>query len=168
MLVGSLPLPVVTSTPPIGRVRGIYLAAAGGRPMRAVPEAQAVAGQGLLGDRYQVGTGEWSFDRRLRSDVTLIAAEALAEAEREHGLRLGPGESRRNVVTEGLDLDALIGLRFCIGAVELLGERVCAPCRYLDRVTGQAATTALAEQGGLRAAVLNGGLLRVGDPITAR
>jgi hypothetical protein len=159
-------LPAVSAIQQVGRVLAIYLADAGGEPMSPVPEAEAIAGEGLRGDRYQLGTGEWSYDR-LRSDVTLVAAEALAEAGREQGLRLGPGESRRNIVTQGVDLDALIGRAFRLGEVQLLGERVCAPCRYLDRLTGQPAQEALSGRGGLRAAVLSGGRLRVGDPVTA-
>ena len=67
-----------------------------------------------------------------------------------------------------MDLDALVGHRFRVGEVELRGERPCEPCRYLDRVTGQPAKAALRGRGGLRATVLTGGRLRVGDLVVAR
>jgi MOSC domain-containing protein YiiM len=151
----------------MGYVVGVYLGESGGLPMRSVESAVAVRGQGLLGDRYQTGTGEWSYDPRLYDDVTLIAVEALAAAGAEYGVRLEAGLSRRNLETSGVDLDALVGRLFRIGEVELRGERPCEPCRYLDRVTGQAAKEALRGRGGLRATVITGGRLRVGDLVAA-
>ncbi len=97
----------------MGRVVGVYLAGAGGLAMRSVQAAVAVASQGLLGDRYQAGTGA------------------------EHGVHLQGGAARRNVETCGVDLQALVGRQFQIGEVVLYGNRPCEPCRYLDRVTGQ-------------------------------
>ncbi len=128
----------------MGRVVGVYLAAAGGLAMRSVQAAVAVAGQGLVGDRYQTGTGQWCYDRRLYDDVTLIAAEALDAAGAEHGVHLQAGEARRNLETCGVDLQALVGRTFQIGEVVLRGNRACEPCRYLDRVTGQPGKAALA------------------------
>lgn len=150
----------------MGRVAGIYLAGAAGEPMHSVAAAVALAGRGLEGDRYCNDTGHWSFDRRLVEDVTLIAVEALAEAEAEHGVRLADGASRRNLETLDVDLDALIGRTFRIGDVLLRGDRPCDPCRYLDGLTGQPAKAALSGRGGLRATVLRGGSLRVGDEVT--
>jgi MOSC domain-containing protein YiiM len=152
----------------MGYVVGVYLGESGGLPMRSVESAVAVPGQGLLGDRYQTGTGEWSYDPRLYDDVTLIAVEALAAAGAEYGVRLEAGLARRNLETSGVDLDALVGRFFSVGEVELRGERPCEPCRYLDRVTGQAAKEALRGRGGLRATVITGGRLRVGDLVDAR
>ncbi len=149
----------------MGRVVGVYLAEAGGLAMRPVQAAVAVAGQGLVGDRYQTGTGQWCYHRRLYDDVTLIAVEALDAARSEHGVRLQAGGSRRNVETCGVDLQALVGRTFQIGEVVLQGNRPCEPCRYLDRVTGQPAKAALAGRGGLRATVVVGGALRVGDRV---
>ncbi len=151
----------------MGLVVGVYLAEAGGVAMRSVQSAVAVAGQGLVGDRYQTGTGQWCYDRRLYDDVTLIATEALAAAGAEHGVRLQGGAARRNVETCGVDLQALVGRTFQIGEVVLRGNRACEPCRYLDRVTGQPAKAALNGRGGLRATVVTGGQLGVGDSVLA-
>lgn len=140
----------------------IFLCAeAAGRP-RAVDSAWAVPGQGLQGDRYFAGRGTWSYERRLWSDLTLIESEALEEVAAQ-GLVLAPGEARRNVVTVGVELASLIGRRFRIGEVELIGERPCDPCRHLDRLTAQPAKAALTGRGGLRAQILTAGKLTVGD-----
>ncbi len=146
----------------------MYLAGAAGMAMRPVQSAVAVAGQGLVGDRYQAGTGQWCYDRRLYDDVTLIAVEALDAAGAEHGVQLHAGVARRNVETRGVDLLALVGRQFRIGEVVLRGNRACEPCRYLNRVTGQPAKAALAGRGGLRATLITGGALRIGDLVLAR
>lgn len=149
----------------MGLVAAVYLATSAGQPVRPVDSALALAGSGLLGDRYQTLTGQWCTDPRLYDDVTLIATEDLAAAGDEHGVRLEAGASRRNLETRSVDLMALVGRRFRIGTVEMYGERPCEPCRYLDRVTGQAARSALAGRGGLRASVVTGGQLHVGDSV---
>jgi len=150
-----------------GIVTGVFLADAGGQPMRSVTTAEAIPGQGLTGDRYSSGLGEWSYDARLCNDMTLIATEVLAAIVAEGGPDLRSGLHRRNVETTGIDLISLIGGRFRIGAVALQGDRACDPCRYLDGVVGVSAMAALRERGGLRATILGTGVLRVGDPVTA-
>ncbi|MGI8683002.1 MAG: hypothetical protein ACR2JO_12935 [Mycobacteriales bacterium] len=47
----------------------------------------------------------------------------------------------------------------------LRGERPCEPCRYLDRVTGQAARAALEGRVACGRRSLSGGRLNVGDSI---
>lgn len=80
---------------------GVYLAESAGLPMRSVASAVAAVGQGLLGDRYQTGRGEWSYHPRLFDDVTLIGVEALDAARKEHGVQLAAGTARRNVEVRG-------------------------------------------------------------------
>ncbi len=144
-------------------VTGIYVADAGGLPVSSLSEVAVAVGRGLAGDRYATGKGEWSYDARLCNDVTLIATEALEEVLDEGGPDLRAGRHRRNLETVGVDVLSLVGKRFRIGAVELRGDRPCHPCRYLDGVTGSPAMAALTDRGGLRATVLVGGTLRLGD-----
>ena len=152
--------------PDPGHVAGIYLADAGGLPVRSVAQIEAVAGQGLQGDRYLTGRGEWSYDVRLRNDVTLIATEELEAVVSAGGPDLRGGLSRRNLETLGLDLPALIGRHFRIGTALLYGDRPCDPCPYLDSLVGGPARAALRGGGGLRATVMASGTLAVGDAIT--
>ena len=89
------------------------------------------------------------------------------EGAAEFGVTLGTGEHRRNVVVEGLDLDAVRGGELVVGDVRLAAVRPCAPCKYLVRVTGQpAAFDALVGRGGLRCAILTSGTISVGDAVT--
>ena len=149
-------------------VVGLYVADSGGAPVRSVATIEAIAGEGLRGDRYATGRGEWSYDARLRNDVTLIATEVLERVRAESGIDLGSGRSRRNIETTGVDLDALVGKRFRLGHAVLHGDRTCDPCRYLDRVTGDPAMAVLTGRGGLRATVLLGGAVAVGDHLVVQ
>ena len=147
-----------------GRLVGIYTAVAGGKPMDAHEEVRAVAGVGLEGDRYATRSGEFSDREGGGREVTLIAREAIAAAN-EADVTIREDETRRNLVTEGVDLDALIGKQFAVGDVVLLGVRDCPPCAYLEQLTGQAVRRGLRGQGGLRADIVRDGVIRVGDPI---
>ena len=150
-----------------GRLREIYVAPDRGAPVRRVPLARAVAGRGLDGDRYHAGTGSFSRWPGRGREVTLVAAEDLAAAARQWGVAVAHGEHRRNLVVEGVPLADLRNVPFQIGDIRFEGVRVCAPCKYLVRVTGQDELfDALVGRGGLRAAVLSSGEIREGDAIS--
>jgi MOSC domain-containing protein YiiM len=128
---------------------------------------EAVAGQGLSGDRYALGLGYYSA-RPLPGgarELTLIEEEALEEIEAETGIRLTTLEARRNVATRGVRLGELIGRRFSIGEVVCEGVRDCPPCEHLEELTGKMVMKPMARRGGLRANVLTTGTIRVGDPV---
>ena len=78
-----------------------------------------------------------------------------------------PGDARRNVVTRGIDLNALVGQEFQIGTVRCIGRRLCEPCSHLQRLTGTALLRPMVHRGGLRADILTSGVVRVGDAIGA-
>ena len=147
-----------------GHVEAIALANKAESPMTVVEHATARAGHGLEGDRYFDGRGTFSNRHAVGLDLTLIEAEALDELVLPAG-RLAPAEARRNVVTRGIDLNALVGTRFSIGTVECVGRRLCEPCAHLQRLTQPGALRGLVHRGGLRADVLSDGIIRVGDPV---
>ncbi len=150
-----------------GRLVALFVAPAAGAPARRVDRARALAGRGLDGDRYADGAGSFSRWPGKGRDVTLIDAAALAEAAAEFGVAVAQGQHRRNLVTEGVPLDELRGVPFEIGGARFEGVRVCAPCKYLVRVTGQDRIfDALVRRGGLRAAVVASGTVREGDAVT--
>jgi MOSC domain-containing protein YiiM len=148
-----------------GSVVSIHITPAAGRPMEIVPEARAVAGRGLEGDRYALGTGYYSGKPSDGGrELTLIESETL-EALAGLGVKLAAAESRRNVATAGVPLNHLVGRDFWVGTVKLRGTRLCEPCKYLDGLTQDGAMAALIHRGGLRAQILNDGLIRTGDTI---
>lgn len=148
-----------------GSVMSIHITSAAGQPMETVPEARAVAGRGLEGDRYALGTGYYSAKPSDGGrELTLIETETL-EALAALGVKLSAAESRRNIATAGVPLNHLVGREFWVGTVKLRGTRLCEPCKYLDGLTQEGAMSALIHRGGLRAQILNGGLIRTGDTI---
>ena len=151
-----------------GTVEGLAVAAAAEAPMRLLEAAQARAGRGLEGDRYAAGAGTFSSraGRRPGYDLTLIAAEALDEAA-AGGPALDFAGTRRNVLTHGIDVNALVGRRFRIGNVLCEGRRLCEPCVHLDRLSGPGILRPLIHRGGLRVDVLTDGEIRLGAPIHA-
>jgi len=127
-------------------------------------EVRAIAGQGLEGDPYveqglggKPGTGQ---------QLTLIAREEIEKFNAD-GHELSAGESRRQIETEGIDLNALVGKRFQVGEVEALGIRLCQPCIPLQTMTGLPVMKGLRDRGGLRADVVSSGLIQVGDEVVA-
>ena len=150
-----------------GRVEVIAVSERAEAPMRVVDRAVARAGRGLEGDRYADGAGTFSNAAARGHDLTLIAAETLDALALPGGARIAYADARRNLVTRGIDLDALIGQRFMVGEVECLGQRPCEPCAHLERLTAPGALRALVHRGGLRADVLTDGVVETGAPVTA-
>jgi len=157
--------PATRATPGTGRVVAIHLATAGGGPMHAVDRVRAIAGVGLEGDRYALGTGHYSVSPAPDRQITLIAAEELERLASDHRIDLAPGDSRRNVTTRGIDLTTLVGRRFRIGDVECEGTRICEPCQYLADLLGQPVLAPLVHRAGLRARILTDGEIATGDEI---
>jgi MOSC domain-containing protein YiiM len=150
-----------------GRVREIWTAPVAAAPMVRLPSAQALAGIGLAGDRYALGGGTWARYPELEKQLTLIDADEVAAAGRAAGVDLAPGDTRRNVVTDGIDLPALVGCYFTVGDVLLFGSKRCPPCRHLELLTGHTLVKALATRGGINAAVFAGGAISEGDAVRA-
>jgi MOSC domain-containing protein YiiM len=150
----------------MGTVAGIFIAAASGEPIVARDEVKAVAGRGLEGDRnFHAGDDDAGHDPA--DEITLIEAEGLDRARAEHGLDLAPGEHRRNVVVEGLDLLALVGRTVQVGQAEVVVLADNPGCRHLQDLLGKPVLRGLRRHGGVRGQIVTGGLIRVGDPVTA-
>jgi hypothetical protein len=146
-----------------GKVEAIALAERATGPMRVVAQVRALAGRGLAGDRYAAKSGTFTPDNDTARgyDLTLIEAEVLDHLTLPDGGKIDYAEARRNVITSGIDLTALVGRRFRIGEVECLGQRLCEPCSHLERLTAKGVLRELIHRGGLRADVLTDG--QIGD-----
>lgn len=149
-----------------GQVVAIYTSPEKGAPMEPREEVRADAGVGLEGDRYATRAGKYTrpTDGGERA-VTLIEREAVEAARREYDLELEEHEARRNIVTEGVPLNHLVGRTFRVGDVLLRGYKLAEPCAYLEGLTRFGVRRALVHRAGLRAEILEGGVVHVGDPI---
>ena len=127
-----------------------------------VERVRADAGKGLVGNRYYFDDGA-----KPGQALTLIAAEALEAMASENGIEITAAESRRNVLTRGIDVNALVGRRFRVGDVECVGVELCEPCTHLESVTRPGVIKGLAHRGGLNADILTYGEITVGDQVVA-
>jgi MOSC domain-containing protein YiiM len=145
----------------VGEVAAIAIAAKRGELPEPVERVRAHAGRGLEGE-YHLAPG-----RAEPSDaITFIAAEALDALREEKGIELSHPASRRNVLTRGVDLNALVGARFRVGEVECEGVELCEPCLRLARLNDDfGVLRGLVHRGGLRADILTDGEIAVGDAI---
>jgi MOSC domain-containing protein YiiM len=135
--------------------------------LESVVEVRAVPGKGLEGDRYFRGEGSFSRNPGGGRQVTLVASEMLELLQSEHGIVLDPSETRRNLVTKGVALNELVGQVFHVGSVRMKGVRLAEPCDHLERLTQPGVLKGLVHRAGLRADILDEGVLRVGDTIVA-
>ena len=133
----------------------------GTHPMESLERMRLLGGRGIEGDRFLDHAPGY------KGQVTLYSAEvhrALCDAL---GVRCEASVCRRNVVVEGVDLNAWVGRRFELGGVELEGVEECRPCAWMDVAVGAGAEAFLKGRGGLRARVLGDGSLGLG-PATWR
>lgn len=133
-------------------------------PTVPVESVECVAGRGLRGDRF------FDYKPDYRGQITFVAREVLESVWRDLDVpqeRRDVSATRRNVVTEHLDLLALIGREFEISGVRFRGSEECKPCAWMDEAIASGAERRMRGQGGLRARILTDGVLRVG-PIEVR
>jgi MOSC domain-containing protein YiiM len=146
-------------------VVSLHIAPSGAAPMQSVGSVNAIAGRGLEGDRYYNLSGTYSNHPGDGRHVTLIESEALEALWREYEITLEPGLARRNIVTRGVALNHLVDKSLTIGTVCLRGMRLCEPCIHLEKLSSNGALRGLIHRGGLRAEIIFGGVIRIGDPI---
>lgn len=146
-----------------GQVLSIFVRSKPNDPVVEIDEVVAVPGRGLQGDHYFSGRSSKGNDPS--RELTLIEHEALTAIEIEHNISLNHGESRRNIITENVPLNHLVGKEFRVGEVTLRGMRLCEPCVHLSKLTQKEVIPALVHRGGLRAQIITRGIIRAGDPV---
>ena len=152
-----------------GKLVAIAIAPRAKGAMQNVEAVEIVVGEGLRGDRYGAGIGAAQFRGRRspEKEVTLIAREAIEAANDEFNYTIEHLDTRRNLLTEGVLLNELVGEQFRVGDVVLKGLELCEPCGYLEKRTFKGIIAALKGRGGLRCSVVAGGTVRVGDGIAS-
>lgn len=119
-------------------------------------EIECIAGCGIKGDRF------FNFKENYQGQITFFAQEVFEEMRR--ALKLpgkSPAAARRNVVTEGVDLNSLIGADFEIQGIKFHGMAHCKPCYWMDQAFAPGAEIFLQNNGGLRAQILTDGRLHI-------
>jgi MOSC domain-containing protein YiiM len=149
------------------RVTAIFISPDKGIPMQSQERINAIAGIGLEGDRYARGTGAYSKSKReVIRHVSLVSQEAIDAANTANGTTFTAAETRRNILTEGIDLNELVGQEFSVGGVRMKGVGLCDPCARPSALSGKPGfEPAFRQRGGLRAEILTDGDIILGDTI---
>lgn len=153
-----------------GKLLFIHIADAASEEMKELPAAELIEGKGIKGDRYFAGTGHYSHIADIR-DVTIIEKEVLDALEQnqpplqEKSIILKPHEHRRNLTTEGVPLNYLVGKRFRIGDAILEGGRLNFPCKYLEGLLKRPLVLPLYNRSGLNCRVIKSGTIRQNDSV---
>lgn len=144
-----------------GTVKIICISPVAGQPMQNVTEVEAVAGRGLKGDRYEAGEGSFNKGKLGTGQVTLMNSTFFE----------GSGytfiDSRRNILTEDVELMYLIGREFKIGGARFRGLKYCSPCERPKHLADSVLSfkNIFFDRGGLIAEIIEGGVIKVGDPV---
>ncbi len=146
-------------------IKAIFIAEQAESVQSSLHCAELKAGMGIVGDR--------NFARHncKGQNITFVALEQITQFNAQFKQSAQIDATRRNIVTEGIDLNALVGKCFSIGGVRFRGVELCEPCAKLgDRLKGDTvsraqAVRAFVHRGGLRADVLNDGVISVGMAI---
>ena len=130
----------------------------GEAPMIEVESVECVAGKGIVGDRF------FDYKENYKGQITFFAQEVYERLSQQFGVSgTPPSVFRRNVITQGVDLNTLIGKEFEVQGVRFFGTEECKPCYWMDGAFAPGAEAAMKGQGGLRVHVLSDGVLRVGS-----
>ncbi len=143
-----------------GIVEEIWVSPEAGAPGASLELATVLPGRGLEGDRHVEGKGTFP-SGVAGAALTLIEAEVCESFDPP----LAPDVHRRNVVTRGIELNRFVGVEFTIGSVRFRGMRLCEPCTVIQRYAGRSILRPLVHRGGLRADILSGGRIHVGDEV---
>ena len=153
-----------------GKLLFIHIADSASQDMKELTQAELVAGKGIKGDRYYNGTGNYSHIPDIR-EVTIIEKEVLDALEQnqpplqDKSIILKPHEHRRNLTTEGVPLNYLVGKRFKIGDAILEGGRLNFPCKYLEDLLKRKLVLPLYNRSGLNCKIIQSGTITQGDLI---
>ena len=131
-----------------------------GREMRKVDSVESIAGKGLLKDRH------FKENNEKKSQITFIELENIRHYNQISGASILPKDFRRNIITEGVKLNELVGKEFFVGEVKVKGHDLCRPCKHLQELLEQKnLIKEMMLKSGLRCEILTSGKIFVGSEI---
>ena len=144
----------------MGKVIEIGIANIKGNQIQNVNQVEALKGKGLLNDR------KFSENNQKERQITLIEIENINYFNNISKTNIPPLDFRRNIITENIKLNDLVGKEFFVGSVKLKAHDLCRPCKYLqDKLKQNNFIKEFLHTGGLRCEILTNGKIGVGDII---
>ena len=148
-------------------VEKIFITKTRREPLQEISSAILEAGKGIVGDRYHQRAMQFlaAGDEVQANHISLISKQALDAFLRHNNAEIDYKDFRRNVLTSGIDLHTLIGKQFTLGTALCQGVEDCEPCAFLAATVHRAILPELEKKAGLRAIIIEDGILQVGDRI---
>ena len=144
----------------MGKVVEIGIIDTKGSKIQNVDKVEALKGKGLLNDR------KFSENNQKERQITLIEIENINYFNIISKTSIPPVDFRRNIITENIKLNDLVGKEFFVGDIKLKGHDLCRPCKYLqDKLKKNNFVKEFLHKGGLRCEILTSGRIKVGDII---
>ena len=143
-----------------GKVVKIGISKKKGNKIVNLNEVKAIKGKGLLNERH------FKENNEKRCQITLIEIENINHYNKINGSSIPAINFLRNIITEGIRLNELVGKEFSIGSVKLKAHDLCRPCRYLQESLQQKnIVQELLHTAGLRCEILSNGKICINDQI---
>ena len=130
------------------------------KKINEVDHIEVLANKGIIGDRH------FSEYNDPYCQLSLIESENIDYYNSKYGLDIPYLNFRRNIITQGIKLNDLIGKKIQIGEVKLEGIDLCRPCKHLTEILNQDnIVKEFLRRGGLRCQILSSSKINVGDKI---
>ena len=144
----------------MAKVLEIGITENGSNKIVKVNEVQAIKGKGLIGEKH------FKENNNKKNQITLIEIENINHYNKITGTQIPAINFLRNIVTEGIRLNVLVGKEFFIGKVKVRAHDLCRPCKNLQESFQQKNTVKeLLLTGGLRCEILSNGKISINDQI---
>ena len=144
----------------ISKVFKIGISKDDGQKINEISEIEVMSGKGILGDRH------FRDDKDRKGQITLIEKENIDYYNNKYKSKIPYTDFRRNIVTEGIELNSLVKKEIEIGTIKILPYQLCKPCLHLEQmVSGKDIIKEFLRRGGLRCEVLVSGKVKIGDKI---
>jgi MOSC domain-containing protein YiiM len=146
-------------------IKAIFIASENLGAQQQVTAIDLVTGKGIKGDR-NFDKAKWP-----GQNITFIELEEIIAFNNHFSQQISLYDTRRNVITEGVRLNDLVGQVFRIGDVSFKGVELCEPCNTLgsllasESLRKKAIVKAFTHKAGLRADVLSDGQIAMGMSI---
>ena len=130
------------------------------KKINEVNSIEVLANKGIIGDRH------FSEYNDPYCQLSLIESENIDYYNSKYRLDIPYLDFRRNIITQGVRLNDLIGKKIQIGQVLLEGIDLCRPCKHLTEILNQDnIIKEFLRRGGLRCQILSSSKIIVGDNI---
>ena len=144
----------------ISKVFKIGISKDDGQKINEISEIEVLSGKGILGDRhFRDYNGH-------KGHITLIEKENIDYYNNKYKTKIPYIDFRRNIVTEGIELNSLIEKKIEIGTIKILPYQLCKPCLHLEQMlNSKDIIKEFLRKGGLRCEVLVSGKVKIKDNI---